>query len=125
MLDRVTLVAGDYKKDPLPAGHDLAFVSAIVHQNSPAENGALFRNIFTSLEPGGRIVVRDHLLSADRTHPRSGALFAVNMLVGTEGGNSYTEEEIRGALEKVGFVGVRLIHPDSRMDGLMEGFKPR
>ena len=35
MLDRVTLVAGDYRKDPLPAGHDLAFVSAIIHQNSP------------------------------------------------------------------------------------------
>jgi len=125
ILDRVTLVAGDYKKDPLPTGHDLAFVSAIIHQNSPAENVAMFRNLFTSLEPGGRIVVRDHLLSADRTHPRSGALFAVNMLVGTEGGNSYTDDEIRDALEKAGFVGVGLIHPDSRMDGLMEGFKPR
>lgn len=125
MLDRVTLAAGDYKKDPLPAGHDLAFVSAIIHQNSPAENATMFRKIFTALEPEGRVVVRDHILSADRTHPRSGALFAVNMLVGTEGGNSYTETEIRDALEQAGFIGVRLIHPDTRMDGLMEGFKPR
>lgn len=125
LLDRVTLVAGDYRKDPLPAGHDLAFVSAIIHQNSPAENAMMFRKIFTALDPGGRIVVRDHLLSADRTHPRSGALFAVNMLVGTEGGNSYTETEIRDALEQAGFTGVRTIHPDTRMDGLMDGFKPR
>ncbi len=125
MLDRVTLVAGDYRKDPLPAGHDLAFVSAIIHQNSPAENLTMFRKIFAALDPGGRIVVRDHILSPDRTHPRSGALFAVNMLVGTEGGNSYTETEIRDALEQAGFVGVRIIHPDTRMDGLMEGFRPR
>ncbi len=125
MLDRVTLVAGDYRKDPLPAGHDLAFVSAIIHQNSPAENVMMFRKIFNAIEPGGRIVVRDHILSPDRTHPRSGALFAVNMLVGTEGGNSYTETEIRDALEQAGFTGVRIIHPDTRMDGLMEGFRPR
>jgi predicted O-methyltransferase YrrM len=125
MLDRVTLVAGDYRKDPLPAGHDLAFVSAIIHQNSPAENVAMFRKIFTALDPGGRIVVRDHILSSDRTHPKSGALFAVNMLVGTEGGNSYTETDIRDAMEKAGFVGVRILHPDTRMDGLIEGFRPR
>jgi len=125
MLDRVTLVAGDYRKDPLPVRHDLAFVSAIIHQNSPTENMTLFRKIFAALEPGGRIVVRDHLMNSDRTHPRSGALFAVNMLVGTEGGNSYTETEIRDTMEQAGFVNVRIIHPDTRMDGLMEGFRPR
>ena len=125
MLGRVQLVAGDFESDPLPAGHDLAFVSAIIHQNSPAENGALFRKIFAALDPGGRVVVRDHILSPDRTQPRSGALFAVNMLVGTEGGNSYTEAEIRDALTEAGFVGVRLIHPDRQMDGLVEAFRPR
>jgi predicted O-methyltransferase YrrM len=125
MQDRITLVAGDYRKDQLPEGHDLAFVSAIIHQNSPAENMKMFRKIFAALEPGGRIVVRDHIMSADRTHPRSGALFAINMLLGTEGGTSYTETEIRDALEQAGFVDVRIIHPDTRMDGLMEGFKPR
>ncbi len=125
MRERVTLVAGDYRKDPLPGGHDLAFVSAIIHQNSPAENGEMFRKIFAALEPGGRVVVRDHVLSPDRTAPRSAALFAVNMLVGTEGGNSYTEAEIREALTQAGFTAVRVIHPDARMDGLVEAFRPR
>ena len=35
--ERVTLVSGDFYVDPLPAGADLAWVSAIVHQNSRAE----------------------------------------------------------------------------------------
>jgi SAM-dependent methyltransferase len=125
MLGRVALVAGDFRRDPLPAGHDLAFVSAIIHQNSPAENGALFRKVFAALDPGGRVVVRDHVLGPDRTTPRSGALFAVNMLVGTDGGNSYTEAEIRDALTEAGFIGARLFHPDAQMDGLVEAFRPR
>jgi hypothetical protein len=70
-------------------------------------------------------VVRDHVLSPDRTEPRSGALFAVNMLVGTEAGNSYTEAEITEALAEAGFAGIRVIHPDTRMDGLVEAFRPR
>ena len=53
------------------------------------------------------------------------ANITVNMLVGTEGGNSYTEAEIREALIQTGFTGVRVIHPDTRMDGLVEAFKPR
>ena len=85
----------------------------------------MFRKIFAALDPGGRVVVRDHVLSPDRTQPRSGALFAVNMLVGTEGGNSYTEAEIRDMLTEAGFTGVRLIHSDTQMDGLVEAFRPR
>ena len=53
MLERVALVAGDFEQDPLPPGHDLAFVSAIIHQHSPVETVAMFRKIFAALEPGG------------------------------------------------------------------------
>ena len=52
VLDRVTLVPGDFYRDPLPAGHDLAFISAIIHQNSPEQNVSLFRNVFQVSEPG-------------------------------------------------------------------------
>jgi precorrin-6B methylase 2 len=124
MTDRVTLVEGDFYRDPLPAGHDLALVSAIIHQNTQAENASLFRKVFDALEPGGRIVVRDHVLSADRTGPKPGALFAVNMLAGGGGGNSYTYDEISDALTQGGFTRIRLVHPDERMDGVVEAFKP-
>ncbi|MCC6444004.1 MAG: hypothetical protein IT210_11190 [Armatimonadetes bacterium] len=124
LLDRVTLVPSDFYMDPLPGGHDLAFLSAIIHQNSPEQNVDLFRKTFSALEPGGRIVVRDHVLSPDRTQPKSGAIFAVNMLTGTSGGNSYTYEEISSALTEAGFTRVSLTHEDSLMDGLVEAFKP-
>jgi precorrin-6B methylase 2 len=124
LLNRVNLVAGDFYEDGLPAGHDLAFVSAIVHQNSPEENLDLFKKIFRSLLPGGRIVIRDHVMEPERTQPQSGAIFAVNMLLATAGGNTYTFEEIQAGLVQSGFVLVRLIQKGKQMDGLIEAFKP-
>ena len=124
VLDRVTLVAGDFYRDELPAGHDLAFISAIIHQNSPEQNLDLFAKVFQSLNPGGRVVIRDHVMAEDRTRPRDGAIFAVNMLLGTTGGNTFTFEEIKAGLKKAGFVHIRLFQEGEHMDALVEAFKP-
>jgi predicted transcriptional regulator len=43
--DRVDLVAGDFYRDELPKGCDLALVSAIIHQNSPQKNLELYAKI--------------------------------------------------------------------------------
>jgi predicted O-methyltransferase YrrM len=122
--DRVRLAAGDFYRNELPEGHDLALLSAIIHQNSPEENTELFRKVFRALVPGGRIVIRDHVMDPGRTRPRDGAIFAVNMLVNTEGGSTYTFEEIRAWLEEAGFVGVRYLKDGEHMDGLVDAFKP-
>jgi precorrin-6B methylase 2 len=124
MLDRVRLVAGDFYRNELPGGHDLALLSAIIHQNSPEENIELFGKVFRALVSGGRIVIRDHVMEASRTEPRDGAIFAVNMLVNTEGGSTYTYEEIRSWLEEAGFANVRYLKAGEHMDGLVEAFKP-
>jgi predicted methyltransferase len=124
LLDRIQLVAGDFCKDELPTGHDLALLSAIIHQNSPEQNIELYWKIFRALQPGGRLVIRDHVMSSDHTRPTSGAFFAVNMLVVTAGGGTYSFEEIKSSLESAGFIKVDLIQPDERMTGLVEGFKP-
>ena len=124
LLDRVTLVSGDFYRDELPGGHDLAFLSAIIHQNSMEQNLGLFRKVFNCLQPGGRIVIRDHVMEPDRTHPREGAIFAVNMLVGTEGGGTYTFAEIEAGLAAAGFVNIRLLKAGKHMDALVEAFKP-
>jgi predicted O-methyltransferase YrrM len=124
LLSRATLVGGDFYRDEFPGGYDLAWVSAIIHQNSPRQNLDLYRKIFRALTPGGKIVIRDHIMEPDRTRPRDGAIFAVNMLAATAGGNTYTCEEIQSGLAEAGFVRVRLLQKGERMDGLVEGFKP-
>jgi SAM-dependent methyltransferase len=124
LLDRVTLVSGSYIMQELPGGHDLALLSAIIHSNSPEENLDLYRKIFRALKSGGRILIRDHVMNHDRTYPRAGALFAVNMLVGTSGGGTYTYEEIESGLAQAGFERIRFLKPGENMDALVEAWKP-
>ncbi len=123
MFDRVRLVAGDFYKDKLPGGHDLALLSAIIHQSSPAQNVELFRKVLRAIVSGGRIIIRDHVMESSRTKPKEGAIFAVNMLVNTKGGSTYTFDEIRDWLEKAGFVKIRLLKTGKHMDALVEAFK--
>ncbi|MBN1614085.1 MAG: methyltransferase domain-containing protein [Deltaproteobacteria bacterium] len=124
LMERVTLVGGDFYRDELPTGHDLALLSAIIHQNSRQQNRALFAKVFRSLAAGGRVVIRDHVMSPDRTSPPEGAVFAVNMLVGTTGGGTYTLREIEEDLGQAGFEKARLLREGAHMDALVEAFKP-
>jgi SAM-dependent methyltransferase len=124
LLSRVDLVPGDFYRDPLPGGHDLTFLSAIIHQNSLDQNRELYGKIHEALVPGGRLVVRDHVMAPSRTRPAAGAIFAINMLVATAGGGTYTLAEIRAGLEAVGFRGIKLIRSGETMDGLVEARRP-
>lgn len=122
LKDRVEFVSGNFYTDPLPPGHDLAFLSAIIHQNSPDQNLALFRKIAAGLKPQGRLVIRDHVMEDDKTAPKSGAIFAINMLVGTPGGGTYTFEEIKSGLIEAGFKKIRIVQEKDDMMGLIEAF---
>ncbi len=121
---RVVLTAGDFYRDELPAGCDLALLSAIIHQNDQAQNIELYKKVFRALAPGGTLLVRDHVMDASCTRPLSGALFAVNMLVNTPGGTSYTFEEIKEGLRAAGFRDIAWIRKGERMDGLVAAEKP-
>ncbi|MFZ5569382.1 MAG: methyltransferase [Thermodesulfobacteriota bacterium] len=124
MLDRVELAAGNYYTDPLPEGCDLALLSAIIHQNSPDQNRELYGKIHAALVPGGTLMIRDHIMDENRTVPPGGAVFALNMLVGTQGGDTYTFREISGDLEAAGFSDVRQIRSGEKMDGIVTARKP-
>jgi predicted O-methyltransferase YrrM len=121
---RVRLVAGDFMKDALPAGADLAWVSAIVHQNSRAQNRALFSNVFQALVPGGRIAIRDILMETSRIRPVAGALFAVNMLVATTGGGTFTFHELCEDLMAAGFTQRTVRRRDAAMNSVVVARKP-
>ena len=116
---RVRLFPGDFMKNALPKGADLAWVSAIVHQNSREQNRKLFAKVFTALEPGGQILIRDVFVDASRTRPASGALFAVNMLVNTPGGGTFTFGEMRDDLTSVGFSKVKVLRRGQAMDSVI------
>lgn len=119
LRDRVRLVAGDFANDPLPAGADLAWVSAIVHQNSRGQNRRLFAKVFAALEQGGRIAIRDFLMDNSRTSPVPGALFAINMLVGTGCGGTFTFDELREDMETAGFSNAAVLRREPTMNSVV------
>jgi predicted O-methyltransferase YrrM len=121
---RVKLVEGDFMRDPLPTGADLAWVSAIVHQNSRAQNRSLFASVFQALSAGGRIAIRDILMEKDRTRPVAGALFAINMLVATPNGGTFTFDELREDLATAGFVEAVASRRKLDMDSVLVAKKP-
>ena len=99
---RIDTVVGDYSVDDFGSGFDLVFLSAIVHINAYEENLALIRKCAAALNPQGQVVVQDFIMDEDRTGPAFGALFALNMLVGTASGDTYSESEIRTWMEEAG-----------------------
>ena len=103
---KVDTMPGNYMKDDLGGPYDMAFLSAIVHSNSDEENRLLIRKCAAALRAGGKIVIQDWIMSEDRTSPAAGAFFALNMLVNTEAGDTYTESEMRAWLSAAGFTDI-------------------
>ncbi len=111
LTDRVTTRVGDLRQDEFGKDYDLILLSAICHMLGPEENQDLFRRCYRALAPGGRLVVRDHLLDPDKTSPKPGALFALHMLVNTESGSAYSENEYRAWLAAAGFQKTERLDP--------------
>lgn len=117
---RVRTVEGDLRTGGLGSGYDLVLLSQICHMLDAGENRDLLARCFTALATGGRLVIQEFLLEADKTAPRHAALFSLNMLVGTKGGAAYSAEEIGGWMSEAGFAGVervRLPGPTGLMVG--------
>ena len=62
-------------------------------------------------------------MDASRIYPVAGALFAVNMLVNTESGGTFTYAEIAADLEAAGFVKPRLAVASKEMSAVVEAEK--
>jgi ubiquinone/menaquinone biosynthesis C-methylase UbiE len=121
---RFTFVPGDFNRDDLGSGYDLILLSAIIHMNSIPQNLKLFNKCARALAPGGRLIVSDYIMNQDRTKPAYGAFFALNMLVNTKAGDTYTEQEVRGLMKAAGLA--KISRKATPFDSsLMIGANPR
>ncbi len=111
--DKINTCAGDYTLDELPAGFDLVFLSAVLHSNSLEDNSNLIKKCFSALHQNGKIVIQDWIMNDDRTQPASGAIFSINMLVGTEAGDCYTDQEVTEMLHAAGFKNISRVEFES------------
>ncbi len=101
--NRITFFAADLDRDPLPEDADSAFLSHVIHGQSEEEVRALFVRVAAALPKKGLFIVRDFFTGPDHTTPPSTSLFALNMLVNTTAGRTYSSAEVSTWLKEAGF----------------------
>jgi SAM-dependent methyltransferase len=107
LSDRIAFAAADFNTEPLPGGFDAAWLSHVLHGESPAGAAALLRKAAAALQPGGLLLVQEFILDDSREGPLFPALFSLNMLVGTPGGQAYSGAELAAMLTAAGAGQVR------------------
>jgi precorrin-6B methylase 2 len=107
--DRFSLVAGDLQEADFGSGHHIAILGHILHSEGERRSRALLRKTFDALAPGGTIAIAEFLVNEDRSGPPNGLVFAVNMLVATEEGDTWSFPEIAGWLQEAGFENARTL----------------
>lgn len=102
--DRFDFLAGDLKEvDFGESQYDVALLGNILHSEGEESSRDLLRRLRRALRPGGRVVVIDMLPNDSRTGPPYQLIFALNMLVNTERGDTYTLAEYTRWLNEAGF----------------------
>jgi len=109
--DRISTVTGDFNVDELPTGFDLVYMSQILHSNSREQNAELINKAWRSVNPSGQVVIQEFVVDEGRVSPPGPVLFALNMLVGTQAGDTFTENEIRAWLADADFADIRRVDP--------------
>jgi SAM-dependent methyltransferase len=121
--DRITLVACDYRCDPLPGDHDVVFMSNVIHGEDEATNRQLMQRAAEALVPGGRLLIKDHITDDSGTSPAVAAIFSITMLLFTHG-RDYSFPEIRAWLVDAGFSRVEVdALPPGLLSSLVIGYR--
>ncbi|MRR53464.1 MAG: methyltransferase domain-containing protein [Deltaproteobacteria bacterium] len=100
---RIDFVQGDFLAEPLQGPYDVAWLSHILHGQSPEECAVVVERAKEALEPGGMILIQEFILEDSLDGPVFPALFSLNMLLGTKGGQSYSWGQLEALLSDAGF----------------------
>jgi predicted O-methyltransferase YrrM len=109
VADRYTFVAGDLRTADFGDGHMIGTLGHILHSEGEERSRRLLKKTFDALAPGGTIAIAEILVDGDRKAAVLALIFAVNMLVNSDQGDTFSFEEIRDWLQDSGFEGIRTI----------------
>jgi len=86
--------------------YDVALLGNIAHSEGERSTRDLFRRLFPALRKGGRIAIVDMIPHDDRSGPPFPVFFALQMLLHSEQGDTYTLAEYSAWLREAGFARV-------------------
>ena len=103
VADRFQFIEGDLLEANFGNGYDIAILGHILHSEGEERSRELLKKTFRALKSGGTIAIAEWLVNDERTEPLSSLMFAVQMLVNTEKGDTYSFNEIKSWLKEAGF----------------------
>jgi SAM-dependent methyltransferase len=125
MADRIVFIGGNYIDDEITGSFDVVWMSHILHSEGPDNCRIMIEKAVAALEPGGMIIVHDFILDNTMDGPLYPALFALNMLLATENGQSYSEQQIMQMLADAGVTDTRrLDYRGPTESGIITGIVP-
>jgi SAM-dependent methyltransferase len=109
LSDRISFSAGDILSDNIGSGFDVIWISHLLHSEGPQNAELILKKAVQALVPGGLVLVQEFILDNTRDSPPFPALFSLNMLIGTNSGQSYSNTELAGMMTRAGIVDIRRV----------------
>jgi len=106
VADRVTALAGDFTRDPLPTGCDVMIMASNLPQYSREIIQTVISRAFAALAPGGEMHLIGEMLDAARTGPRDPALWGLAEALWGSTGVAHAVDECRAYFQRAGFRGL-------------------
>lgn len=88
---------------------DDVFLFAVVHQESKENLNGLLKNIYSVLNPEGRLFLTSFFLNEDKISPEFSVQFAVEMMMNSNNGKVYTHSEIQDLMVQNKFKEIKRI----------------
>ena len=104
--ERIDTVAVDFKRQPLPAGHDAVSLVRIMHDHDDADAQQLLAAAAVSLPPAGRIIVAEPMAEKSVAGKLLQTYFSMYLLAMGQGRLRHPDE-LRQMLEQAGFRSIR------------------
>lgn len=121
LSDRISIKGIDMFNNTLPKG-DVHFYGDIFHDWKYDKCFYLAKKSYTSLNPGGKIIIHEMLFNNEKTGPFLTAGYNMKMMAWTEG-QQFSRSEIIALLEQAGFKDIEII-PSLSNWSLIIGNKP-
>ena len=102
LADRVTAQAGDFTRDPLPAGADVVIMASNLPQYSREIIQTVITRAFAALTPGGEMHLIGEMLDDGRSGPRDPALWGLAEALWGSTGVAHSVAECRAYFERAG-----------------------
>ncbi|WP_420403837.1 methyltransferase [Nisaea sp.] len=124
LTDRIRYIRGNALRTDWPEGQDAILMSYLFSGVPGDEHENLLKGAWEKLVPGGRLLIHDFIVTADRTGPKLAALWQLQHTAFTPEARSLDDAWLQQELEATGFVDVTVAPMIPGMTMLAEAVKP-